>query len=63
MPYVSIQVTPKNVTRESKAALVRGVTELLRQVLDKDPAHTFVVVDVVPNENWGEAGELIPPDR
>jgi len=63
MPYVVIQITDENVTREAKAELVRGATDLLVRVLDKDPATTFVVIDEVSTENWGVAGELVTERR
>ncbi|MBY0574480.1 MAG: 4-oxalocrotonate tautomerase family protein [Undibacterium sp.] len=56
MPYVLIQVTDENVTTAQKTALIKGATELLVQVLDKDPATTFVVIDEVNTDNWGVAG-------
>lgn len=56
MPYVNIKVTREGVTREQKAALIRGITDLLQQVLNKDPATTFVVVDEVDLEDWGVGG-------
>lgn len=63
MPYVLIQVTDDGVTHEQKAELVRGATELLVRVLDKDPALTFVVIDEVATANWGVAGELVDDRR
>jgi len=39
-----------------KAALIRGVTNLLVEVLNKDPATTFVVIDEVALEDWGVGG-------
>ncbi len=56
MPYVNIKVTREGVTREQKARLIAGVTDLLVEVLDKDPATTVVVIDEVEIENWGIAG-------
>lgn len=56
MPYVNIKVTREGVTREQKAALIRGTTDLLKQVLNKDPATTFVVIDEVDLEDWGVGG-------
>lgn len=57
MPYVNIKVTDTGVTSEQKKALIKGVTDLLQTVLDKDPAKTFVVIDEVNLDNWGVAGE------
>lgn len=56
MPYVLIQITDENVTTTQKLELIKGATSLLVQVLDKDPATTFVVIDEVQTDNWGVAG-------
>lgn len=53
MPYVNIKVTDENVTKEQKEALIKGTTQLLVDVLDKNPATTFVVIDEVNTDNWG----------
>ncbi len=56
MPYVSIKITRERATREQKADLIAGVTDLLVRVLDKNPATTFVVIDEVQMEDWGIGG-------
>ncbi|MFQ6331058.1 MULTISPECIES: tautomerase family protein [unclassified Nocardia] len=56
MPYVNIKVTNEGVTREQKSQLIKGVTDLLRDVLGKDPATTFVVIDEVELTDWGIGG-------
>jgi 4-oxalocrotonate tautomerase len=56
MPYVNIKITRENVTTEQKAALIKGVTDLLQTVLNKNPATTFVVIDEVALEDWGVGG-------
>lgn len=61
MPYVNIRITREGATREQKKELIRGVTDLLARVLDKDPATTFVVIDEVSVEDWGVAG--LPVDE
>ena len=35
MPYVNIRITREGATREQKAQLIAGVTDLLYEVLDK----------------------------
>ena len=47
MPYVNIQVTNEGVTAEQKAQLIKGATDLLVDVLDKNPSTTFVVIEEV----------------
>lgn len=56
MPYINIKVTREGVTREQKAALIDGATRLLSDVLDKNPATTFVIIDEVEMEDWGIGG-------
>ncbi len=63
MPYVNIKITDDNVTSEQKAKLIEGVTNLLRDVLGKNPATTIVVIDEVPTDNWGIAGEQVTSRR
>lgn len=59
MPFVNIKITDENVTREQKAQLVKGVTQVLVDVLNKNPATTMVVIDEVKLDNWGINHELV----
>ncbi len=63
MPYVNIKITEEGATSEQKAKLIEGVTNLLKDVLDKNPATTVVVIDEVKTENWGIAGEQVSARR
>ena len=63
MPYVNIKITRDGVTPEQKAALIRGATQLLVDVLGKKPKDTFVVIDEVDTDNWGIAGDSISVRR
>jgi 4-oxalocrotonate tautomerase len=56
MPYVNIKITREGATPAQKAELIKGVTDLLVRVLDKNPATTFVVIDEVAMEDWGVGG-------
>ena len=56
MPYINIKITDEQVTAEHKARLIQGATQLMVDILHKDPATTHVVIDVVPLDNWGVAG-------
>lgn len=57
MPFVNIKITREGgTTPRQKAALIRGVTDVLVDVLDKSPATTFVVIDEVELEDWGIGG-------
>ncbi len=59
MPYVNIKITREGATREQKAALIRGVTDLLQTELGKNPQTTVVVIDEVDTDNWGIGGESV----
>jgi 4-oxalocrotonate tautomerase len=56
MPYVNIKITREGATRDEKARLIKGVTQLLVDILAKSPATTFVVIDEVAMEDWGVGG-------
>lgn len=62
MPYVNIKVTDDGVTIEHKRQLIAGVTQLLKNVLNKDPALTHVVIDLVDKDRWGVAGRPVSED-
>ena len=53
MPYVNIRITDEGVTKEQKHQLIQGATQLLVDVLNKNPATTVVVIDEVNTDNWG----------
>lgn len=70
MPIVNIQITREGsgpgrdaATAEEKAALIKGVSELLLNVLNKPLDSTFVVIEEVELENWGWGGLPVPELR
>lgn len=65
MPYVNIKVTKEKerVTAEQKQQLIAGVTNLLQEVLGKNPKTTVVVIDEVETDNWGIGGETVTERR
>ena len=63
MPYVNIRITKESATAEQKAKVISGVTDLLRDVLGKNPQTTFVVIDEVETDNWGIGGETVTQRR
>jgi len=63
MPYVNIKITREGATTEQKAELIKGVTELLTKVLNKNPATTVVTIDETETDNWGIGGESVTVRR
>jgi 4-oxalocrotonate tautomerase len=59
MPYVNIRITDEGVTRQQKKQLIQGATQLLVDVLGKNPATTVVVIDEVDTDNWGIGSEQV----
>ncbi len=59
MPFVNIKITREGPTVEQKAQLIRGVTQLLFDVLGKDPQTTVVVIEEVDVDSWGIGGESL----
>lgn len=59
MPYVNIKITKEGATPEQKARLIAGATQLLVDVLGKNPKTTVVVIDEVDTDNWGIGGEVV----
>lgn len=63
MPYVNIKITREGATAEQKARLIKGATDLLVEVLGKNPKTTVVVIDEVDTDNWGMGGETVSARR
>lgn len=65
MPYVNIKVTggSEAPSAEQKAELIRGVTELLSRILNKNPETTVVVIDEIDMDNWGIGGKSVTVRR
>ena len=59
MPFVKIDLTREGVTREQKQQLISGITNLITEVLNKDPHLTHVVINEIELDNWGYAGEQV----
>jgi 4-oxalocrotonate tautomerase len=62
VPIVNILITRESAspgqfaaTAEEKARLIKGVSDLLLEVLGKPLDSTFVIIQEVETENWGAA--------
>jgi 4-oxalocrotonate tautomerase len=63
MPFVNIKITREGASAEQKARLIQGVTQLLADVLGKNPQTTVVVIEEVDLDNWGIGGESVTVRR
>lgn len=63
MPIVTVQVTREgtaadrsSVSAEEKAAIIKGVSQVLLDVLSKPLESTYLVIEEVDLDNWGWGG-------
>jgi len=70
MPFVNIMVTREgtkpgdnSVTDDEKARLIKGVSDLLLDVLNKPLESTFVVIQEIEPNAWGRSGVPVPQFR
>ena len=59
MPYIKIELTREGVSRKQKQQLIKGVTDLITDVLNKDPHLTHVVIQEIGLDDWGYAGDQV----
>ncbi|MDF5708938.1 MAG: 4-oxalocrotonate tautomerase family protein [Nostoc sp. S4] len=59
MPYVNVKLIDDSLSPEVKAEVIRQITDVFVQVLNKNPETTFVVIEEVNIDNWGVAGQTV----
>ncbi len=64
MPYVNIRVAG-SLSKEQKAQMCRGVTDVISQVTKKPQDSILIFVDELPHENIAKGGNLLqkPADK
>ena len=63
MPFVNLKTTKTNLTRETKAQIVKEFSETLVRVLGKKPENIHIVIDFVDDEDWGHSCKLVAETR
>lgn len=58
MPYVNIRVAG-SLTREQKAKISKGVTEVICREANKPPEAVLIFIDEVERDNIAKSGELL----
>jgi 4-oxalocrotonate tautomerase len=58
LPYINVKVL-QPLTKDQKADVIAGMTDVLVRTLGKDPNAIHVVVDEVSADNWGLGGRLV----
>lgn len=62
MPVVIVKAV-KGASREQKEELIEKITELMRDVLGKNPETTHVLIEEIAEENWGLRGKTVAKIR
>ena len=58
MPFVEVKVAGP-LKEEQRKDIIKGITELLHKVANKNPATTNVVITEHPRNTWGVGGDLL----
>jgi 4-oxalocrotonate tautomerase len=63
MPFVNIKmakaVGAPGATVDQKAQIIKGVTQVLVDVLGKPPQSVLVAIEEMDSDNWGKGGESL----
>jgi 4-oxalocrotonate tautomerase len=62
MPYVNIRVAG-TLTKEQKAKISQGVTDVICKEAGKSPEAVLIFIDEVAHENIAKAGKLMQPPK
>lgn len=63
MPYINIRLIDDGITTAQQQQLIKGATQLMVDVLGKNPASTYVVIDEVNSDNWGVGHQSVSEMR
>ncbi len=63
MPFIHVKITRDGATSEQKAEIIHRMTQVMVDVLKKNPATTMVLIDEVETDNWGIGGESVTSRR
>ncbi len=58
MPFVNVKITT-GATPEQKEQLIAQMTQVLVDVLGKNPASTHVVIEEIDPDSWGVGGKSV----
>lgn len=65
MPYVNVKITREDggLTAQQKEIIIKGMTNVLVDVLGRGEQTTVVVIEEVDTDNYGIGGETITRRR
>jgi 4-oxalocrotonate tautomerase len=63
MPHVHIKLAKEEITTEQKQEVIKQVTNVLADVLGKNPKVTSVVIEEIDPDNYGFGGITVSEIR
>ncbi len=63
MPFINIKLVPDGITPGQKAEIIARVTQVMVEVLGKNPQTTHVCIEEVSADSWGIGGETVAVRR
>jgi 4-oxalocrotonate tautomerase len=61
MPYVNVKYVKQQVNQQQKDSLVKGLMDILMNIMGRDPNFTVITVDEIDESNWFIGGK--PSDK
>jgi len=58
MPLVTIK-TVEGISQDEKQLLIERITDVMKEVLGKNPETTHIIIEEVPAGNWGLRGKTV----
>lgn len=62
MPIITVRAL-EGISAEKKEELMARITDVMKEVLGKNPETTHVIIEEVSAENWGMRGKTVAASR
>lgn len=62
MPVITVR-TVEGISAEKKEELMARMTDVMKDVLGKNPEATHIIIEEIPAENWGIRGKTVAAIR
>lgn len=59
MPYVNLKIVKNQITEEQKRAVVKGITDLIVNIMGRDRSLTIITIDELDASQWAIGGMLL----
>ncbi len=63
MPFVNVKVVKSQINEEIKDNIIKGLTDLIVNIMGRDQSLTTIVIDEIENSSWAINGAAINLDK